>query len=127
MTKYHSDGDAPPEGNIFVFGSNLSGAHWGGAARYARDFKGAGWSVSEGRTGESYAIPTMGFNACAPLSLSDVRLGVEEFLDHAEEHPDRVFFVTRIGCGIAGFTDADIAPLFHNAPENCDLPINWRI
>jgi hypothetical protein len=69
----------------------------------------------------------LGFNACAPLSLSDVRLGVEEFLDHVEEHPDRVFFVTRIGCGVAGFADKEIAPLFRDAPENCDLPTNWRI
>ena len=97
------------ENEIFVFGSNLKGSHIGGAARVAHDFFGAEWGVGVGLTGQTYAIPTMqgGVETIAPY--------VDDFIEFAREHSEMKFFVTRIGCGIAGFRDEEMAPLFRNA------------
>lgn len=97
------------DGEIFVFGSNLAGQHGGGAARLAYERFDAEWSVGVGLTGKCYAIPTMhgGVDAIAPY--------VDEFIEFARQNSDMKFYVTRIGCGIAGFRDEDIAPLFRNA------------
>lgn len=94
---------------VFVFGSNLRGLHFGGAAAVARRKFGARWGRGEGLQGQSYAIPTMqgGIDTIAPY--------VDRFIDYARTHPELTFYVTRIGCGIAGFRDADIAPLFRAA------------
>lgn len=94
---------------IFVFGSNLKGMHGGGAARAAYNKFGAVWGQGVGLQGQSYAIPTMhgGVDAIKPY--------VDEFITFATEHPEYFFYVTRIGCGIAGFNDEEIAPLFRNA------------
>ena len=94
---------------IFVFGSNLDGAHLGGAARIAHQKFGAIWGQGVGLQGNSYAIPTMqgGIETISPY--------VDEFIEFAKTHPDLTFYVTRIGCGIAGFTDEEIAPLFKEA------------
>ena len=106
------------ENEIFVFGSNLGGFHGGGAARAAHMRFGAIWGQGVGLQGRSYAIPTMhgGVDVIQPY--------VDEFISFAQSHPDLKFLVTRIGCGIAGFTAADIAPLFANAidQENIILP-----
>ncbi len=106
------------ENEIFVFGSNLGGFHAGGAARAAHMRFGAIWGQGVGLQGRSYAIPTMhgGVDVIQPY--------VDEFISFAQSHPDLKFLVTRIGCGIAGFTAADIAPLFANAidQENIILP-----
>lgn len=103
---------------IFVFGSNLAGAHGGGAARVAMNKFAAVWGQGVGLQGQSYAIPTMhgGPDRIQPY--------VDEFIIFAEEHPDMKFLVTPIGCGIAGFTPEQIAPLFHRAInlENVWLP-----
>lgn len=103
---------------IFVFGSNLRGAHGGGAARIAYKRFGAVWGVGVGLRGQSYAIPTMqgGVESIAPY--------VEEFIAFAKRNPELKFLVTRIGCGIAGFDDSEIAPLFVAAydVENITLP-----
>ena len=103
---------------IFVFGSNLRGAHAGGAAYVANKKFGAQWGVGVGHTGQCYAIPTMhgGVEAIKPY--------VDDFIDYAQQHPELTFLVTRIGCGIAGFTDAQMAPLFAKAldAENIVLP-----
>lgn len=109
---------------IFVFGSNLAGKHHGGAARYAADKYGAVLGVGEGLTGESYALPTMDEDF-RPLSLETIQYGVKRFLDFARKHPDLEFYVTRVGCGIAGFVDADIAPMFIGAPLNCTFDPAW--
>ena len=98
---------------IFVFGSNLAGAHGGGAARLAYERFGAIWGQGVGMQGQSYAIPTMQGGA------DTVRPYVDQFIDFADSHRQYTFFVTRIGCGIAGFTPSDIAPLFVRA---VDLP-----
>ena len=109
-------------GEIFVFGSNLQGAHGGGAARGALEKFGAVWGQGVGLQGQSYAIPTMhgGVDAIKPY--------VDEFIDFASSHPEMFFYVTRIGCGIAGFRDEEIAPLFKEAGhlENVALPLSFR-
>ena len=106
------------ENEIFVFGSNLAGAHGGGAARLAYRKFGAVWGEGVGLHGRTYAIPTM------QGGVQTIKPYVDEFIRFAKEHPSLTFLVTRIGCGIAGFQDRDIAPLFKAAinVENIILP-----
>lgn len=103
---------------VFVFGSNLHGHHGAGAARIAMEKFGAIYGQGVGLHGQSYAIPTMqgGVETIAPY--------VDEFISFAKKNPQKFFYVTRIGCGIAGFKDEQIAPLFKNALEleNVCLP-----
>lgn len=98
---------------IFVFGSNLHGQHAGGAARVAFDKFGAIWGQGVGMQGQCYAIPTM------QGGVETIKPYVDEFIEFAKAHTEYTFLVTRIGCGIAGFKDSQIAPLFTNA-MNCD-------
>lgn len=106
------------ENEIFVFGSNLEGMHGGGAAYIAYEKFGAIWGQGVGLQGQSYGIPTMhgGVDVIKPY--------VDEFINFAKSHPELKFLVTRIGCGIAGFRDEEIAPLFKDAIgiENIYLP-----
>lgn len=106
------------ERDIFVFGSNLEGNHGGGAAWTAYRKFGAVMGQGVGLQGQSYGIPTMhgGLEAIAPY--------VDEFVAFAKAHPEMRFLVTRVGCGIAGFSDKEIAPLFSEATdvENICLP-----
>ena len=106
---------------IFVFGSNLSGMHGGGAAWVAYRKFGAIMGQGVGLQGQSYGIPTM------QGGVETIRPYVDEFIDFAKSHPELTFLVTRIGCGIAGFKDAEIAPLFEAAHEveNIVLPPEW--
>ena len=106
------------ENEIFVFGSNLAGAHGGGAARTALEHFGAVWGVGVGLQGQSYAIPTM------QGGLDAIRPYVDQFIEFAAAHREYTFLVTRIGCGIAAFSAGDIAPLFAKAIEleNIILP-----
>ena len=103
---------------IFVFGSNLAGAHGGGAARLAYNRLGAIWGQGVGLQGQSYAIPTM------QGGVETIKPYVDEFVAFAKIHPEMKFLVTRIGCGIAAFTPDEIAPLFKDAiyVENVILP-----
>ena len=94
---------------VFVFGSNLAGMHGGGAAYAAFKKFGAIWGRGVGLQGQSYAIPTM------QGGVKTIKPYVDEFIDFARSRPDLFFYVTRIGCGIAGFADAEIAPLFATA------------
>ena len=107
---------APHE--VFVFGSNLAGAHAGGAARVAARKFGAVWGQGEGLQGQSYAIPTM------QGGVETIKPYVDKFIDFAASHPELTFYVTRIGCGIAGFKERDIAPLSPHAAaiKNIVLP-----
>lgn len=111
--------------SIFVFGSNLAGRHGKGAALCARKEYGAIYGQGEGRQGESYAIPTKGYHL-ETLPLSHIGESVGRFLIYAASQPATSFTVTRIGCGLARYTDTDIAPMFRNAPPNCILPPGWR-
>lgn len=94
---------------IFVFGSNLAGNHLSGAARTAYERFGAVMGQGVGLQGRSYAIPTMQGN------VDSIKPYVDEFIELAREWDQTTFYVTRIGCGIAGFKDEDIAPLFSDA------------
>lgn len=114
----------PGPQRIFVFGSNLEGIHGAGAARYAYKWCGAEWGVGEGLIGASYAIPTKA-TISKTLSLLEISNHVSKFIEFSWEHRELNFFVTRIGCGLAGFTDFQIAPMFREAPPNCELPENW--
>lgn len=102
---------------IFVFGSNAQGAHGGGAAAFAMHQFGAIWGQGEGLQGQSYAIPTMG-------TLEETKDAVDRFTAFARQHTELCFKVTAIGCGIAGYTPAQIAPLFREASQlsNVYLP-----
>ena len=106
------------DNKIFVFGSNLAGHHAGGAARTARKYFGAISGQEVGLQGQSYAIPTM------QGGVETIKLYADEFIRFAKEHKELTFLVTRIGCGIAGFKDEEIAPLFADAMEldNVALP-----
>ena len=101
---------------VFVFGSNLEGKHYGGAAKFAVMRFGAEMGNPQGLQGQSYAIPTLetpgGGPMATKLPLSQIRQYVNEFADFAKSNPDMFFYVTPIGCGIAGFTEQEMAPLF---------------
>ncbi len=105
------------ENEIFVFGSNIQGSHGGGAAWYAYKTFGAEWGVGEGLTGRTYALPTM-------EGVSSLKHAVEHFIACAKAHPELTFLVTAVGCGIAGYTPQEVAPLFKDALalENVYLP-----
>lgn len=106
------------EDEVFVFGSNLAGMHHGGAAKIAAKKFGAIYGQGVGLHGQYYAIPTMhgGVETILPY--------VEDFIEFAKANTNLYFYVTRIGCGIAGFKDEEIAPLFKAALniENICLP-----
>lgn len=106
---------------VFVFGSNLAGRHGAGAALWARQHRGAKVGVGEGMTGNAYAIPTKDANI-KTRPLDDIAKSVRYFLDYARSRPDLEFQVTEIGCGLAGYTPDQIAPMFRGAPFNCRLP-----
>ena len=110
------------ENEIFVFGSNLQGMHGGGAARLAYEKFGAIWGQGVGLQGQSYGIPTM------HGGVEDIKPYVDEFIEFAKSHPELTFLVTRIGCGIAGFRDEEIAPLFKECieMENVCLPRSFH-
>ena len=111
-------------GEIFVFGSNLEGHHGGGAALLAWKKWGAIWGQGTGLQGQTYGIPTM---HGGPDSIKPY---VDEFISFARQHPELTFLVTEVGCGIAGFRPAEIAPLFRDAVdvENIHLPQRfWEV
>ncbi len=108
---------------IFVFGSNIHGMHMGGAARVAYSEFGAEWGNGEGLQGKAYALPTM-------EGVDSTKRAVEHFTECAKEHPELKFLVTPVGCGIAGYTPDEIAPMFLQAAhlENVYLPISfWKV
>lgn len=112
---------APNE--IFVFGSNALGMHHAGAARVAYNEFGAEWGNGEGLQGQSYSIPTM-------EGEHNTKHAIMRFTQYAKEHPELKFLVTPVGCGIAGYTPEEIAPMFKDAAylENVYLPISfWKV
>lgn len=111
------------ENEIFVFGSNIHGMHGGGAARIAYQKFGAEMGNGEGLQGQSYALPTM-------EGLENTKKAVDNFIACAKAHKELIFLVTPVGCGIAGYTPEEIAPMFKDAVEleNVYLPITfWKI
>lgn len=108
---------------VFVFGSNAMGLHLGGAARMAHKAFGAEWGNGEGLQGSSYAIPTM-------EGVESMKEAVGRFTDFAGKHPERKFLVTAIGCGIAGYSVEEVAPMFEAAAhlQNVFLPLCfWKV
>lgn len=103
---------------IFVFGSTLRGAHRGGAAKLAVEKFGAVMGQGKGLQGQSYAIPSM------LKTVSQMQPYVTEFIKFARHNNQWKFYVTKIGCGRAGFNEKDVAPLFADALElgNVYLP-----
>lgn len=109
-----------PDTRIFVFGSNLAGRHGKGAALEAKEKWGAVYGQGIGHHGQSYAIPTKDWDL-ESLPLNTIQVFVATFLNYAQDHPDLRFRVTRVGCGLAGYTEAEIKPMFADAPPNCDF------
>jgi hypothetical protein len=109
---------------VFVFGSNLAGRHGKGAALWALQHRGAVYGVGEGRMGNSYAIPTKD-GSLRTLALDEIRRHVRNFLVYAETHQNEEFQLTPIGCGLAGYSPADIAPMFVDAPANVKRPVEF--
>lgn len=115
---------------IFVFGSNLAGRHGKGSALEALQKHGAKYGQGVGLQGNSFAIPTKGFSPYpgAPmpiLSLNEIHFYIIAFIDFAQRHPELTFRCVAIGCGRAGYSPREIAPLFKGAPENVLLPAEF--
>lgn len=112
--------------DIFVFGSNLAGRHGKGAALAAVKHHGAIRGRGIGIQGNSYAIPTKNENI-RTLPLAEIREHVNEFKRFAAFHPEMTFKLTPIGCGLAGYAPADIAPMFNGAPANVVMPPEFEL
>lgn len=113
------------EDMIFVFGSNEAGIHGAGAAKYALQNKGARLKQGWGLQGKSFGIPTKDKNI-QTLPIDKVQFFVEQFIVFANKNPELEFQITRIGCGLAGFKDEEIAPLFLGASYNCQFDYKWK-
>lgn len=111
--------------DVMVFGSNLSGRHLGGAARQAHEQFGAEWGVGEGLTGQSYAFPTLD-DSMERVSTTRLKMARLNLYKTAEAHPELTFYLTKVGTGIAGFTEERMKAMFRNAPANVVLPEDWR-
>ena len=109
---------------IFVFGSNTAGRHGAGAALQAKMHFGAQYGVGEGFTGMCYAIPTLDSNF-RKRTHEDLKRSVDTFLQVARDTPKLTFLVTKIGCGLAGYSEWYIQGLFRDIPANVILPEGW--
>lgn len=125
--RYHTDTQEPDVSELFVFGSNLRGAHGKGAAKTAKEYYGAVYGVGIGRTGNSYAIPTKD-EYIKTLPLYQIQNHVNEFIRYVISNPQYSYYITRIGCGLAGYKDSQIAPLFSflKNRNNCNFPVEWK-
>ncbi len=123
---YHKDGSQPSSDEIFVFGSNLSGIHGAGAAKQAMNVYGAKFGEAIGITGRCYAIPTKGLNISF-MTLEEIKPYIEDFVNFTYYYPKLKFFVTRVGCGLAGFKDEEFAILFKSCNNNCNMPEQWKV
>lgn len=110
---------------IFVFGSNLAGRHGKGAALFAKKYRGAIQGQAEGLQGRSYAIPTKD-HTLEPLSLDAIWEGVFRFRKFAEAHPELIFELTPIACGLAGYEYDEVAWMFDGCSDNIDLPVEFK-
>ena len=124
--KYHKDGTLPEniKDFILVFGSNTRGAHGKGAALIAKDLFGAEYGVGIGLTGRSYAIPTKD-RFIRTLPLLNIKHYIEAFKDFTFNRPDVNFWITGVGCGLAGYSASQIAPYFIGCNTNCNFPHTW--
>jgi len=132
LRTYHKDGTLPENGEIWVFGSNLAGIHGAGAAKVARFKFDAKMHMGVGLTGHSYAIPTKDQTVMHTLPSNVIEGYVNQFCQFTQLVSDVTmvrgfpsFFVTRVGCGLAGLPDYVIAPMFKEA-VNCSFAEEWR-
>lgn len=123
--KYHKDGSQAKEETIFVFGSNESGIHGAGAALAAKRYYGAVYGKGVGLVGQSYGIPTKD-KKIKTLPISEIQRYVKDFVKFSRENKDLNFLITRVGCGLAGYSDKDIAPLFRGIGDNCSVAYEWK-
>ena len=124
MNRYHLETEPPTADQIFVFGSNLAGRHGKGAADYAYKNKGARYGQGIGIQGSSYAIPTKD-HWLKPIPLWRIEEFVKDFLHYTVQAHDKEFYLTRIGCGLAGYKDEQIAPMFEGYYPNIVFPNDW--
>jgi len=124
--EYHPDGRVPDTSHIWVYGSNLAGRHGKGAALVALKRFGARYGTGRGRVDMSYGIVTKDGNL-KTLPLSEIKLQVEKFKEYAWRKAGVKFFVTRVGCGLAGYKDEEIAPMFKDSPVTCIFPEQWKV
>lgn len=103
----------------------MAGRHGAGAAKVAKVSFGAQFGCGRGPTGRAYAIPTKDTNLNV-IGIDQIEQSMQDFLLYARLHPELNFFVTRVGCGLAGYRDEQIGPMFAGAPENCSLPVSWK-
>ena len=120
-----AEGDKPTRNEFFVFGSNLAGRHGWGAARDAKWYYGAIYGQGIGLQGRSYAIPTKDGNLNI-LPLVEIERRVRIFVEFTRDNPKFQFFITRVGCGLAGYKDAEVAPLFNGIGDNCRIHVRWH-
>nr|WP_174505439.1 hypothetical protein [Acinetobacter sp. Marseille-Q1620] len=114
-----------PEDTVFVFGSNMAGTHAGGAAKMAVEHFGAVKGVGRGWAGQSFAIPTMNEHL-QQMPLSQIQHYIEDFKIYTKNHPKMKYFITSIGCGVAGYKTEEIAPMFKGISHNVIFPISFR-
>lgn len=115
--------------DIFVFGSNRAGRHGKGAALFARKYHGAIYGQGEGLQGNSYALPTKDENL-RTLSLDQITNHIVHFIECALSRPDLTFNITPVGCGLAGYQQSQIKPLFEGygpLPSNCRFSPEWSV
>ena len=124
MIIFHPDGSTPEPDEIFVFGSNLMGFHGRGAAAYAHKALGFPYRLGHGYQGRAYALPTKD-HRIQSLSLREIKKYVDIFLDFAY-NDGRKMFLTAVGCGLAGYKNHQIAPMFKNTLSNISYPEPWR-
>lgn len=109
----------------FVFGSNLKGEHYGGAADQAyREFD-AEWGIGEGLTGDSYAFPTLD-ERMQRFEAEELESIKQAFFRCCRAHPELIFLLTKVGCGIAGYPEEQMKQLFSDTPENVVKPKDWN-
>jgi hypothetical protein len=125
--QYHDESivKSLPENTIFVFGSNMAGHHAGGAAKTAQQYFGAMAGVGRGWSGQSYAIPTMNEHL-QQMPLSQIQHYVDDFKTYTKNHPKNKYFLTSVGCGIAGYKVEEIAPMFKGISHNVIFPQSFR-
>lgn len=114
------------QGQVFVFGSNLIGKHGKGAAKQALSW-GAKWGQAAGLQGKTYGIPTKGKTMDKVLSIPEIKVYVDEFIEFAQQNTELTFLVTEVGCGLSKMKPKDIAPLFENtiSVQNIHLPARF--
>lgn len=114
-----------PEDTIFVFGSNMAGTHAGGAAKIALQHFGAMHGVGRGWAGQSFAIPTMNEHL-QQMPLSQIEHYIDDFKIYVLNHTQMQFFITAVGCGVAGYKVEEIAPMFKGIAHHVIFPESFR-